>query len=149
MKTKITALILALVMIISMLPVATGAGSYNRSKAVAYAKEHWKDEKGLCAEFVSDCLKAGGSNAWHTGVKGLLDKLKGQGTLYTVAEGTTKSSNWKLNKSACSFDVNPVMFCFSFAIPVRVPENQAIVMRLSLLALTARAILCVHSITEQ
>lgn len=33
---------------------------YDRAAAVQYAKAHWNDEQGLCAEFVSRCLSAGG-----------------------------------------------------------------------------------------
>ena len=94
-------------MILASVPCSFAASSYNRDKAVAYAKAHWNDGKGLCAEFVSDCLKAGGCTAWNKTVKPLLDELKGWGTLYAVADGTTNSKNWKLNKSACSFDVKP------------------------------------------
>ncbi len=94
-------------MIIASVPCAFAAKTYNRDAAVAYAKAHWNDGKGLCAEFVSDCLKAGGCTAWNKTVKPLLDELNGWGTLYTVADGTTNSKNWKLNKSACNFDVKP------------------------------------------
>lgn len=33
---------------------------YDRAAAVQYAKAHWNDGEGLCAEFVSRCLNAGG-----------------------------------------------------------------------------------------
>lgn len=33
---------------------------YDRAAAVQYAKAHWNDEQGLCAEFASRCLNAGG-----------------------------------------------------------------------------------------
>ena len=33
--------------------------TYNAANAVTYAKGHWNDGKGLCSEFVYDCLKAG------------------------------------------------------------------------------------------
>ena len=36
------------------------AASYDAGAALSYASKHWNDGKGLCAEFVSDCLKAGG-----------------------------------------------------------------------------------------
>lgn len=35
-------------------------GDYDRAAAVSFAKSHWNDEQGLCAEFVSRCLSAGG-----------------------------------------------------------------------------------------
>jgi len=34
--------------------------SYNASAAIQYADAHWNDGVGLCAHFVSSCLKAGG-----------------------------------------------------------------------------------------
>ncbi len=34
--------------------------TYNASAALTYAKNHWNDGVGLCAEFVSACLTAGG-----------------------------------------------------------------------------------------
>lgn len=34
--------------------------TYNASAALTYAKSHWNDGVGLCAEFVSACLTAGG-----------------------------------------------------------------------------------------
>ncbi len=34
--------------------------TYSPAAALAYAKAHWDDGKGQCAEFVSDCLTAGG-----------------------------------------------------------------------------------------
>lgn len=36
-----------------------GAG-YNASAALSYAASHWNDGQGLCAEFVSKCVQAGG-----------------------------------------------------------------------------------------
>ncbi|MBQ3537363.1 MAG: amidase domain-containing protein [Clostridia bacterium] len=107
MKSKILVLFLTLAMIISSVPCVFAAKAYNRDAAVTYAKAHWNDGKGACADFVSDCLKAGGCTAWNTTVSGLLNELNGWGTLYTVADGTTNSKNWKLNKSACKFDVMP------------------------------------------
>ena len=34
--------------------------AYNAEAAIAYAKAHWNDGVGQCAEFVSKCLRAGG-----------------------------------------------------------------------------------------
>ena len=55
-------LLLALVMVLSALPIpqASAAGTYSVDKAIAYAKAHWNDGKGKCAEFVSRCAIAGG-----------------------------------------------------------------------------------------
>ena len=47
---------------VSVLPTKALAASYSVNNALAYAKAHWNDNKGLCAEFVSDCVMAGGLN---------------------------------------------------------------------------------------
>lgn len=65
MKTvkKFLSMLLAIMMIISIIPVTSieaEAASYNASAAVDYANSYWNDGKGLCAEFVSRCLNAGG-----------------------------------------------------------------------------------------
>jgi len=63
MKKRILSFAMAIVMICAMLPAVTpqvNAAMYNATDAVAYANAHWSDGKGLCAEFVSDCLAAGG-----------------------------------------------------------------------------------------
>ena len=36
------------------------AYAYNKDLSLLYAQEHFDDGKGLCAEFVTDCLRAGG-----------------------------------------------------------------------------------------
>lgn len=51
--------------------VTTTKSGYNAAKALAYAKSHWNDGKGICAEFVSDCLKAGGLSVWSRGCSGI------------------------------------------------------------------------------
>lgn len=48
--------------------VLKSATGYNRDKALAYAKANWNNGKGLCAEFASNVIKAGGfTKAWSTG----------------------------------------------------------------------------------
>ena len=61
-KTASFFLILSLILgLFSMLPLSTKAAeTYNASAAIAYADAHWNDGVGLCAEFVSKCLAAGG-----------------------------------------------------------------------------------------
>lgn len=53
-------LLLLCPMILPGLPAR--AASYSVEKALAYAKAHWNDGQGLCAEFVSRCVIAGGLN---------------------------------------------------------------------------------------
>lgn len=59
---RLVSLILTISMITSLIIVvpAQAATQYNATKALEYAQNHWNDGKGLCAEFVSDCLTAGG-----------------------------------------------------------------------------------------
>lgn len=58
---RILAFVLALIMVIGSAPMLSYAhGSYDRDKACTYAKNHWNDGKGLCAEFCSRILEAGG-----------------------------------------------------------------------------------------
>lgn len=59
LKVTLTSLlILSLIMVIT--PEKVKASGYDPEAALAYAAEHWNDGKGLCAEFVSDCVIAGG-----------------------------------------------------------------------------------------
>ncbi len=59
---------------------------YDEDAALAYAAEHWNDGKGLCAEFVSDCINQGGCDAWSTGATSLMAQLKetGMGSVYEL-----------------------------------------------------------------
>lgn len=59
----------------------TGTGSYNASQALQYAEAHWNtDTDQLCAEFVSNCLKAGGvTSAWSKGCTSLIGQLESSG----------------------------------------------------------------------
>ena len=57
-------LVLTFALLPNLLPCgsAQAAAVYNADYALAYAKAHWNDGKGICAEFVSDCVRAGGLN---------------------------------------------------------------------------------------
>ncbi len=83
MTKRLLSLVLAIVLTLSILPIlSTKADAaeinafYDRKKSLAYADAHWNDGKGLCAEFVSDCLKAGGlTESYRTRVCTLYDAL--------------------------------------------------------------------------
>lgn len=61
------------------------AVGYNSSSAISFAEKNWNSGKGLCAEFVSDCLKAGGINIMEPGVRNLYNALNGKyGTSYVL-----------------------------------------------------------------
>lgn len=56
----ILSILLVLTMIVGIVPISASAVTYDVSSAVSFANNHWNDGVGLCAEFVSRCLKAGG-----------------------------------------------------------------------------------------
>ena len=71
---------------ISVIPVEAASYTYDPDAAVAYAKAHYNDGKGLCAEFVSDCLKAGGFTAVYNKVaRDLGRELQAYGTKITCS----------------------------------------------------------------
>ncbi|MCR4891458.1 MAG: hypothetical protein K5989_04680 [Lachnospiraceae bacterium] len=55
------------------------AGNYSASAALNYAQIHWNDGKGLCAEFVSRCLNAGGVSAFSARATVLRSQLNSSG----------------------------------------------------------------------
>ena len=69
------------------------AASYNSSAALNYAAAHWNDNVGLCAEFVSNCLSAGGCSAWSRSSSALRNQLinSGLGTEYELTLNSDKS----------------------------------------------------------
>lgn len=96
MKTvkKFLSLVLVLIMCFSVIPmtdmgIEASAANYDASAALAYAAAHWNDGVGLCAEFVSNCLKAGGLKSWSNGCTRLMNQM--------VANG--EGSRLKLNTS--------------------------------------------------
>ena len=102
MKTKRTqksiSLIVVLATILSCftflaLPVSAANNSdYNVNNAIEYATKHWNDGKGLCAEFVSDCLRAGGfTSVYEVNAKRLGEKLQQYGTKINCHTWSSKS----------------------------------------------------------
>lgn len=112
-KKRWISMIMATIMIVTLVPFMPGkkagkveAAGYNIAAAVAYAKEWggskrnpaYKEYDGDCANFVSQCLKAGGLNVYDTWVPTLKDKLQAMG--YTII----------MNPTADQVDVGDVMF---------------------------------------
>lgn len=99
------ALVMVVMMTAGFLPVMNSAvtaekvfaaASYDRSKALEYAANHWNDGNGLCAEFVSNCINAGGiskSKAWSKGCTTLHGQLmaSGLGCEYEITLKSDKS----------------------------------------------------------
>lgn len=85
-STRFLSLLLSLLMLISVFPAGTMTAqaadyNYNPSAAIAYAQKHWNDGVGLCAQFVSNCLAAGGFNkVWNTYAATLGQQLQRYGT---------------------------------------------------------------------
>lgn len=75
---------------------ASSKASYNTSAAVAYAKQHAYDGKGLCAEFVADCVAKAGVKIpnysyYSSSTKSLTGSLLGAYTNpYTCSEAQLK-----------------------------------------------------------
>ena len=126
MTKRLLSAFMALVLSISIVPIfntqtQAASNGYNYKKALAYASKHWNDGKGLCAEFVSDCLKAGGiTDVYETMVVNLYNQLlkKNHGKSYklTLTGGTRgyvmKSANDNKLKAG-----DPIFFyCNAFGV---------------------------------
>ena len=87
----ILSVLLCCAVLLGMLPVialpTNAASAYHAASALAYAQEHWNDGVGLCAEFVSRCINAGGCSAFSVSASMLLGQLRnsGMGTEYQLA----------------------------------------------------------------
>jgi len=84
--SQVFSLALAMVLVFPVVAPVSAATGYDANAAIAYAKKHWNDEKGLCAEFVSDCINAGGCPVWFYGCTTLVRMLEksGYGTFYKL-----------------------------------------------------------------
>ena len=64
MKKRLISILLLCCLLLACIPTfavsAAATGSYDAFDALDYAKDHWNDGVGLCAEFVSKCVQAGG-----------------------------------------------------------------------------------------
>ena len=58
--------------------------NYSHSAAVDYAKKHWNDGVGLCAQFVAACITAGGISVSDKVCYNLYISLKPYGTVYKL-----------------------------------------------------------------
>lgn len=106
MKTSIKKNVLAMVAIVTMIVGSLGASlnvkaasGYTAENALNYAEAHYNDGVGLCAEFVSNCLNAGGVSAWSRSCTALRSQLlnSGLGKEYELAlqsDMSIKASNY-------------------------------------------------------
>ena len=61
--------------ILTVFLLNTPVFAYNKDLCLEYAAFHFDDGKGLCAEFVADCLRAGGLNISANECNDLFDEL--------------------------------------------------------------------------
>lgn len=81
MTKRLLMSLLFAVLFVTVFSVSANAASdtdkeYSINDSISYASNHWNDGKGLCAEFVSDCLQAGGVNdVYEREVENLYNQL--------------------------------------------------------------------------
>ncbi len=105
MTKRLLSLAFALLFAIGMIPfgsvnsVAAKEETYSVSKALKYAKKNWNNGVGLCAEFASKCLQAGGVDVYSETVIHLYNQLKGErGKAYKLK--LTNGTSGKISMSA-------------------------------------------------
>ncbi len=92
--------------------LTASASKYNATNALEYAASHWNDGKGLCAEFVSNCIKAGGLDAWSVGCTTLVGQLKDRG--YATEYKLTLAGNGLVKYSDNSSILSPGDLVFAY-----------------------------------
>ena len=118
MNKKVICFLLAAIMFIGIVPLAapdaSAAAMYNPNAALTYAAAHWGDSQGLCAEFVSNCLAAGGIIVFDRSTKSLYNKMVSReyGTSYKLV--TTYDDPWMKVKYEDNKDIlslgDPIFF---------------------------------------
>ncbi len=110
MTKKLISIIFALVFTISSFSVLNITASakdakkvypYKTSSALSYAAKNWNNGRGLCADFASKCVQAGGINVYSARVVDLYNQLNGiHGTSHklTLTGGTRGTIKMSDNK---------------------------------------------------
>ncbi len=81
MTKRLLSLALAIILAIGVTPAlniqsSAASADYDAKKSLKYAKKNWDNGVGLCAEYVSRCLNAGGVDVFNPTVKPLYKDLK-------------------------------------------------------------------------
>lgn len=104
MTKRLLSLAFALLFAVGIIPfgsvnsLAAKNDNYSVSKALKYAQKNWNNGVGLCAEFVSKCLQAGGVDVYEPRVIDLYNELKGEfGDVYKLK--LTSGTSGKINMS--------------------------------------------------
>ncbi|MEE1505141.1 MAG: hypothetical protein UGF89_12990 [Acutalibacteraceae bacterium] len=105
MTKRLLSLAFALLFAIGIIPfgsinsVAAKDETYSVTKALKYAKKNWNNGVGLCADFASKCLQAGGVDVYGETVIDLYNQLKGEyGDAYRLK--LTNGTSGKISMSA-------------------------------------------------
>ena len=84
MTKRLLSLAFAMLFVLGAIPfgsvttLAAKDETYSVTKALKYAEKNWNNGVGLCAEFVSRCLQAGGVDIFEPAVVNLYIALKGE-----------------------------------------------------------------------
>ena len=113
---RLISLFLALLITASAVPLCTLSASaaiaYNRRASLAFADDHWAENAGDCARFVSMCLTQGGINvstSSSTALYGMLNGVYGVSCKLTLTGGTSGSIRLSDNKGKIDAG-DPVFF---------------------------------------
>lgn len=107
MTKRLLSLAFALLFAVGIIPfgsinsVAAKVETYSVSKALKYAQKNWNNGIGLCAEFASRCLQAGGVDVFKPRVIDLYKELKSEyGDVYKLklTNGTSGRISMSANK---------------------------------------------------
>lgn len=113
MFKKAVSLLLIMAMFLPMVSVSSidaQAASYNRTAAVNYAKNHWNDGVGQCAQFVSACISAGGLPVSQNVCLNLWNTLKNYGTPYKLTSTSSGNGNIKLSSNTGKVEAGDPLF---------------------------------------
>lgn len=120
MTKKFIAIILTLILFISsfsILSISASAANvqftYNRTLALNYAERNWNNGVGLCADFASKCIQAGGINVYKPIVVDLYRALNGTyGTSYKLTLTRGNKGSIKMSDNAGKLEKGDLIFYF-------------------------------------
>ncbi len=121
MTKKFISIILALILIISsfsILSVTASAASeikfsYNPSLALSYAERNWNNGVGLCADFASKCIQAGGINVYKARCVDLYRELNGTyGTSYKLTLTRGNKGSIKMSDNVGKLEKGDLVFYY-------------------------------------
>lgn len=120
MTKKFISVILVLILIISsfsVLNISVSAANvqftYNRTLALNYAERNWNNGVGLCADFASKCIQAGGINVYKPIVVDLYRALNGTyGTSYKLTLTRGNKGSIKMSDNVGKLEKGDLIFYF-------------------------------------